>query len=197
MKAEIDFKTLWSHQQQVTPPGMDELLHNIKMYRRKEWRRLTITNLLFAATSAFIVWIWIYYNPGFYTTRLGIVLVILSMAIYGLAYNRLKPQLKSIYSASSNHEYLQSMLAFNNRKLSLQTIMLNIYFVMLTLGMLLYMIEPAMNMTLVWAVGVYAAMLGWVAFNWFFVRVKRIKKQEEEAGLIIEKLKRVIDQTGE
>jgi len=73
----------------------------------------------------------------------------------------------------------------------LQKTMLTIYFVLLTLGILLYMIEYTMRMTMISASIAYAVTLIWVAINWFYFRPRMIRKQQKELNEMIEKLENV------
>ena len=72
--------------------------------------------------------------------------------------------------------------------------MLSIYFVMLGLGIVLYMIEYTMMMTTFWAIFAYTLTLAWIAFNWFFIRPRTIKKQQAKLDELIGKFSDISEQ---
>ena len=98
----IDFKDLWK-KQAVSQPNMEDLMLRLKKFKRTNLRNLWITNILLFATSAFILFVWYYYQPQFVSSKLGIVLAIAAMAMYVLVYNRSLNDFKN--SVSTNGGY--------------------------------------------------------------------------------------------
>jgi hypothetical protein len=49
------------------------------------------------------------------------------------------------------------------------------------------MFEYTSRMTLFWATVTYGVTLLWIAFNWFYVRPKQIKKQQANTDELISK----------
>lgn len=191
MNSSINLNELWK-KQSAAQPGMEELLAKWKKMKRASLRRIWLTNILFVLTSLFIILIWVEYNPQLFTTKTGIVLVILSMAVYGLAYNTQKPLIKEIDNSPSNKEYLEKLLALKSRQQFLHTTMLNLYFILLSAGLFLYMIEPTSPMTLTGRLFAYGLTAAWVLFNWFYVRPRMLKKQEGKIDSVIAKLKEIV-----
>jgi len=187
---EINLYDLWQGQQATTPAPQD-FLRTVNRFRNNNYTRLFLTTLAFAATSAFIAWIWLSWQPQMETTRLGIVLTILSMAIYGFVMNRQYPLLRKIDEAASNAELLSSLIALRKQQLFLQTTMLNLYFVMLSAGILLYMIEPSQQMSAQNAAIAYGATIAWVLFAWSYLRPRQLKKQQAKLNEIIQKLEEI------
>jgi preprotein translocase subunit YajC len=56
------------------------------------------------------------------------------------------------------------------------------------------MYEYAGRMTLLWGIFTYAMTLFWMAINWFFIRPKQIKKQQNKINNLIEKFEDVSNQ---
>jgi hypothetical protein len=191
MNSSINLNELWK-KQSAAQPGMEALLAKWKKIKRANLRRIWITNILFSLTSLFIIWIWIGYNPQEFTTKTGIVLVILAMAIYGLAFNKLKPILKDIDNSTNNKDYLEKLLTLKSRQQFLNTTMMNLYFIMLSSGLFLYMIEPTAPMSFQGRLLTYAITATWVCFNWFYVRPKMIRKQEGKIDSVISKVKEIV-----
>ena len=87
-----------------------------------------------------------------------------------------------------NSSYLQQLLKLKRRQEFMQKTVLSVYFILLTAGLLLYMVEPSSKMSMGSAIAAYSLTIGWIAFGWFYLRPKRIKKQQQEVNDIINKL---------
>ncbi|MFZ4930420.1 hypothetical protein [Chryseobacterium sp. Mn2064] len=196
MDSNIDFKNIWK-QQTSNKPNLEELLGKLKKFRNENLRKLICSNLSLIATSLFIAFIWYYYQPQMISTKLGIVLVILAMIIFLTAYNRLFMTFYKIDSTQSNQEYLQSLYMVKNKQKLMQTTMMNLYFIMLSLGICLYLYEYTSLMTLFSACLAYGITLLWIAFNWFYLRPKTIKKQESKLDALISKFEEINNQLKE
>lgn len=193
MDTNFDFKNIWK--QQTSPkPNIEELLQKLKKFKNENLRKLVLTNLLLIATSLCIGFIWYRYQPQLTSTKIGIVLVILAMVIFLLVYNRMFMVFYRIDNTQSNSEYLQNLYLVKNKQRFMQTTMLNLYFMMLFLGICLYMYEYTSKMPLVYAILAYAATLLWIGFNWFYIRPKTIKKQKEKIDGLINKFEEINNQ---
>ncbi|WP_276379836.1 hypothetical protein [Flavobacterium sp. H4147] len=189
----INFKDLWK-KQTINQPDMQDLLIRVSKFKKAALRSLWISNILLGLTSAFIIFIWIYYQPQFISTKIGIVLVILAMVIYLFVYNKLLSSYKNIDATQTNQEYLQKLIVIKKKQQFLQTKMMSFYFVMLTAGICLYMYEYASRMSVLGAGLTYGITLLWMLFNWFFIRPKQIKKQQDKINSLIEKFEEVNNQ---
>lgn len=193
MDTNIDFKNIWK--QQASPkPNIEELLNKLKKFKNENLRKLILTNLLLIATCICIAFIWYRYQPQPISTKVGIVLVILAMVIFLLAYNRMFMVFYTIDNTQSNHEYLKNLYLVKNKQKFMQTSMLNLYFIMLFLGICLYMYEYTSKMASISGVLAYAAALLWIGFNWFYIRPKTIKKQQEKIDGLINKFEEINNQ---
>ncbi|WP_026728377.1 hypothetical protein [Flavobacterium denitrificans] len=186
----IDFKDLWK-KQAVSQPNMEDLLERVSQFKKASLRSLWKTNIMLLATSAFIIFIWIYYQPQFISTKIGIVLVVLGMVVYLFVSNKLFGNYKDIDATQDNHEYLQKLVSIQKKQQFLQTNMMSLYFLMLTTGICLYMYEYASRMSILGASLTYGITLLWILFNWFYVRPKQIKKQQSKINSLIEKFEAV------
>ncbi|MCT2562474.1 hypothetical protein [Chryseobacterium herbae] len=196
MATNIDFKNLWK-QQTAEKPSIEELLGRLKKFKNENLRKLLITNVLLILTSLFIGFIWYYYQPQLISTKIGIVLVILAMVIFLFAYNKLFSPIYKLDSTQTNAEYLQSLYSLKSKQKFMQTTMLNLYFIMLFAGISLYMYEYASRMEMIYAVLTYGLTFLWIAFNWFYLRPKTIKKQQEKLNGLINKFEEINEQLKE
>ncbi|MBF4493778.1 hypothetical protein IRZ83_16580 [Flavobacterium sp. JLP] len=186
----IDFKDLWK-KQTVSQPNIEDLLARLKQFKKVNLRSLWKTNILLFATSAFILFVWYYYQPQFISSKIGIVLAIAAMAMYVFVYNRSLKDFKNIDATQTNHEYLQKLILIKKKQQFMQSTILSWYFVLLLVGICLYMYEYASRMTVFYALITYGVTLLWIGFNWFYIRPKQIKKQDEKLNSLIEKFEEI------
>jgi hypothetical protein len=186
MSSNIDLKALWQ-QQSVSQPDMKDLMNRLYQFKQSNIRRLIKTNILLIATSLFIGFIWYYYHPQFITTKMGIVITILAMAIFLFVYNKMFALFNKIDNTSDNAHYLQNLIEIKGKQRFLQQTMMNLYFTMLMAGICLYMYEYTSRMTMTAGIITYAVTLIWIAFNWLYLRPKTIKKQQAKLDDLISK----------
>ncbi|CAD0003448.1 hypothetical protein [Flavobacterium salmonis] len=184
----IDFKDLWK-KQTVNQPNIEDLMARLKQFKKAGLRSLWKTNILLFATSAFIIFIWYYYQPQFISTKIGIVLAIVAMIMYVGFYNGLLRIYKDIDTNQTNQEYLQKLILIKRKQQFMQSTILSWYFVLLLAGICLYMYEYASRMTVFYALITYGVTLLWIGFNWFYMRPKQIKKQQVKINDLIINLK--------
>jgi hypothetical protein len=196
MATNIDFKNIWK-QQTSSKPNIEELLGKLKKFRNQNLRRLIFANIALITTSLLIIFIWYRYQPQMITTKIGIVLVILAMVIFLFAYNKMFMVFYKIDQTQSNNEYLQSLYVVKSKQKFMQTTILNFYFIMLFLGICFYMYEYTSRMTFSSGFLAYAVTLVWIAFNWFYLRPRTIKKQEGKLNELINKFEEINNQLKE
>lgn len=189
----IDLKDLWK-KQTVNQRNMEDLMTRLKQFKKAGLRSVWKTNILLFATSAFILFVWYYYQPQLISTKIGIVLVILAMVLYVAVYNGLLHIYKDIDTTQTNQEYLQKLILIKRKQQFMQSTILSWYFVLLGVGIGLYMYEYASRMTVLYASIAYGVTFLWIGFNWFYIRPKQIKKQQDKINSLIEKFEEVNNQ---
>jgi Flp pilus assembly protein TadB len=192
MNSSNDFKSLWNQQQLPAIPDVKEIFRKADRLKRKTRNKLLFTNFLMAATIAYIIFIILFFHPQMITTKLGALLVIIAIVFYLVVANQLLTALFKNNIENNSKAYLNEMLQMKKKQDFLQKTMLNIYFILLTAGLLLYMIEYTMRMTFVSAAISYLVTLGWMVFNWFYFRKKILVKRERELNEVISMLENAI-----
>jgi hypothetical protein len=196
MNSNINFNELWA-KQKTGEPNKEDLLSKINKFKKSNLKSLILTNLLLIITSLFIIFIWVYYQPQMITTKIGIILTILAMVIFVIANNQSFALFRKITTTQSNSEYMKNLIAIKAKQQFMQTTMLNLYFVLLSTGIGLYMYEYTQLMTAFWGIFAYGITSIWILFNWFYLRPKQIKKQQSKLDEIIGKFKMLNEQLNE
>jgi hypothetical protein len=196
MNDNINFKDLWAKQTSVAP-NPENLIADIKKMKQSNFKKLVFTNLLLFTHSIFIICIWIYYQPQLITTKIGIILIILAMVIFLLAYNKSYSLFKNYKNSQSNSDYLKNLIAIKSKQKFMETTILNLYFILLSIGIGLYMYEYTSRMKPIWGIVTYGITFIWILFNWFYLRPKQINKQRAKLDSIISKFEMVNNQLDE
>lgn len=193
MNPNINFNELWA-KQKTGEPDIEDLLSKMNTFKKSNLKKIIITNLLLITTSLFIILIWVYFQPQMITTKIGIIVTILAMAIFVIGYNQSFVLFRKQTNTLSTAEYLKDLLAIKAKQEFMQTTMLNLYFVLLSTGIGLYMFEYTVRMTAFWGIVAYGITSIWILFNWFYLRPKQIKKQQSKLDEIIGKFEELHEQ---
>ena len=189
MKNNIDINEIWKNQE-IFEPNLNEFIKNIDSFRNKNLKNIILVNVLFILTSIFIIWIWIYFQPKLITTKIGIVTTIIAMFIYVIALNKTITLNKEKFDINNN-QYLKQLINLKSKQKFLQNTMMKIYFIMLSVGICLYLIEYVQLMSFTMGIIVYSATLLWFAINWFYFRPKIIKKQNLKIHELISEFEKI------
>lgn len=183
--SNIDLKALWS-QENPTPPPINQLINKAQKYQQQQWLEHVVYCVALVATAVFVGWIWWFYQPEFITTKLGIILVIMAIVLAVGFQSTLLPLLLKENSQLSSKDYLYLLQQLQQKKTTLQTKVLSLYFVLLSAGLGLYFYEYTLKMAPIWAGVAYGATTLWIAFNWWYLRPRIIKKQQGELEKMLE-----------
>lgn len=196
MDTNRNFKELWN-KQVIRPASMDDLFVLLKRHKKEGLRKLLLANVLLISTTAFIVYLYYSNLSQQALTKAGMAIIILAMLIYLFFYNRLLPFYKTANPAQSNAGFLNQLLQLKKKQHQLHNSLLNMYFILLSVGLACYFYEYTSQMSPFWAAFTYLATLGWVLFNWFYTRPKTIKKQRDKLDEIIDKFEVLNQQLNE
>lgn len=186
----MDFNMIWKAQA-VPGPDLQALYNKIKRYKAKRLRRLLFTNICLVVTSVLIAFIGFWVKPERLSTWAGIVLAILAMVTFLAVYNRMIPLYRSLDDHSDSRRFMENLLAIKKREAFLHRQMMNLYFFLLSCGIALYMYEYVIRMEMKWALLTYIVIFLWIGFNWWVIRPKQIRKEQEKISSIIDRLREV------
>lgn len=191
MKTDIDLKSVWN-KQFVPVPNQEELFKKIEDYRVSKVRKTILLNVLLLLTLGFVLFIWGYFKPQLVITQLGILLTISSMFLVIFFNIKTKRSLKQFTIHQSNIDYLNHLKAIKLHEHLMQTKVMSWYFALLSVGLLFYMYEYSLMMTLSLRIILYAVVLLWIGFNWFVLRPKIIKRNQKKLDDLINSFERII-----
>ncbi|RXG12171.1 hypothetical protein DSM03_11145 [Leeuwenhoekiella aestuarii] len=193
MSEKYNLKELWL-KQTTEPPQMDDVFVKLKKLKRNKIAVLIAINILMVVTIGVIIIIWLYFEPKFITTKIGIIITIVGIILYLYAYNQILPNLMKISNDKCTNDFLKTLLKIKKRQKYIQTKMLGIYFMTLSVGICLYLFEYVSMMTLTWTIIAYSLTLIWIGFNWFYFRPKIIQKENDKLDIVIQKIEKINSQ---
>lgn len=191
---KMDITHLWK-EQKVEPPSIEELFFKMERLKRTNRKTMLFLNLILFSTTIVILFIWYSYQPRFLSTKLGACLTICAMGIYVIAAHRGRLLFRRINRSDGDaRSNLNLFLSIKKRQRVMQTIVLNLYFIFFSVGILLYMYEYVALMTFWKALLAYLSIIVWINVNWFYFRPKQIRKQQQKLNDIIDRLQHICDQ---
>lgn len=191
-----NLKDLWQ-QQSFPKPDIEALHRAAGKFKKTATTKMLLCVIALIFTSAFIIGVWMHYQPQLITTKIGIVLILLAMLMFIIASTQSIGLFRTVNTAKSNTDYLNSWAAVKKQQKQMHTVILSFYFILLSAGLALYMYEYAIRMSMSGAVLAYGITGAWILFNWFYVRPRHIRKQTEKMDEIIEGYRKVKEQLGD
>ena len=185
-----DIQKLW--QQHTASPHREaaDLVRLVKQKRRREGIGMLCGTLALTVTFFGIGFVGVYYPFAYLSTYAGIVLVLLSIVAATVMNSRMLSLLYqgTIKEDADNATMLARMHRYQQRQRFFQTRFISAYFITLTIGLALYMFEITHRNLLFMGIA-YTFTLGWIAFAWWYIRPRTIRKQTERIQAIIDHLK--------
>lgn len=179
MMNEMDIKSLWKGQQ---TPLMDlsVIRRKIKYFRLRRIGEAcaVIILMILAITMGMIVWIC--WTPQLAITKLGITLLFIGFMLPVLSYGRLLHLYYGLKIDSSNIDYMNSLLKIKRQEHRRQHTVLNLYFIFLSFGFVLYIYEYTFSHSFYRGIIAYSSLLLWIALNWFVFRPLILKKRNRK-----------------
>lgn len=187
-----NIQNLWQAASDKDLPDAKEIIMSVQKARRKMIRRNIIGGSILCFTFLYICFIGWHYHFEQWTTRAGIIITLFAI-VMGVAFNSHLVQLllKQSNLALDNRAYLQQLIHFRNTQHVIRTKGQALYYLLLTLGLVLYMIEFAKR-NIYFGIIAYSITLGWIAFSWFYILKKRKAAHTKEINEQIDNIEKLI-----
>jgi len=190
MKTNYNFQEIWN-QKNTDIPDIKEIKERAEKYRKKEVLKNIGLIALLVLCAVLVITIWIFIDLSFFSTRLGIILVILAVCSYAFLVYQNVNILNKVNTSATNQEYLMAMKKTEQQQIYMQTKGLGLYYLTLSLGFTLYFYEFALKMSWEGSLLTYGLTFLWFAISWFFIRPRQIKKQKEKISAVISSLEKL------
>lgn len=187
MTDKINFKAYWN-EQKIENSEAKQVIKKAGEFKRKTRNKLIASNIILLSTCLFIGFIWFHYQPKFLSTKLGIILCIMAMLSYLAVQNSMAPLISNQGVELDVKTQLTQFMSLKKKQRFQHTILLNAYFILLSLGLSLYMYEYVIRMSMTWTIVTYGIVLFWIALNAFYFRPRVIAKQQTRLNELITQL---------
>lgn len=194
---EINFNEVWQSQETKPSINADAIAAKAKGVKRSAMLKIVLGNILLLVTLVFIIGVIVYFEPKMLTTKIGALIIVSGLMMQIIASSKLIPLLRKNDAGQSHSDYLQQLLLLKKKQAFLETTVMSLYFLLLGLGLGLYMIEYAMRLSVTnrW---LYCGLTFlWMAFAWFYLRPRTIKKQRQKLDDAIAQLESLEKQLNE
>lgn len=188
MNGDIDLKTLWSSRS-AERPDADNIYLSARQAARQARSKARLLAVTMGAMFLYMIFIWRYSGMRMQSSKIGMCLVLAALVILCIRKLQFILSLKKTDIAADNKQFLQQLLLIKKERDGKEKSALAIYFILLAGGMSLLLYEPLRRMRPIWGMIVYALTTGWFLFAWFYLRKKRIARQNAELDKLIEQLK--------
>jgi uncharacterized membrane protein len=190
MSSNIDFNALWNRGESKVP-DIQEIFAKANKLNRKTRRKIWRENITLSLTAILIIWVWFHYQPQMITTKIGIVMIVLAIVAFLAANNQQFPLLVDGDVATDSRQYLTQMIRVKQKQEFLGTTMMATYFIFLSIGLALYMIEYVSRGSLTFKLLAYGITFAWMGFSWFHLAPRAIRKQRKAINEVIGRLEQV------
>lgn len=194
MNINNDFKGLWNKQETYVIPNTNEILKRASQLKWKTRIIMLVQNILLIGTIAFFVFFEFYFQPKMMTTKIGVILMIIAMLSFVVPIICVMRDVFKTNMENSTTEFLNQFIRLKQRQEFIQKTLLTLYFVLLSTGIILAMIEYVIMMSVTWRFIAFGLTIGWLTFNWFYLRPRTIKKQQAKLNTIISQLESINEQ---
>ena len=123
--------------------------------------------------------------PLLSVTKAGIILLSIGFMLPVLSYGRLLRLYYGLKTDCSNVDYMSNLLKIKKQEHRQQHIVLNLYFLFLSLGFSLYTYEYTFHHSSPRGIIAYSVLLSWISLNWFVFRPYIIKKRNRRFSKLV------------
>ena len=191
MSRSIDLKALWQQQPAGDKPDINAVIKKAMDLKRKTRNKLISANVVLMFTAVFVIVIWANLDTHVFTTTIGIILIVCSIVAFVAVSSGLHRPLFKSHPEADTFTYLNQLVSMQKKQQFIQTKVMKLYFVFLSLGLFLYMMEFEQRMSVLWAGVTLICCFGWLAFAYFYLGRRQFKKQQAEISGAIAKLQAI------
>ncbi len=190
MPTQYNFREIWN-KKNTDIPSIEEVKTKAENYRKRQILKDVGMMVMMFLSAITIIIVWISARFSFFTTKLGIMLLLTGvLSFIYLIYQKVNI-LKKVKTTTTNQEYLLTMKKAEQQQIYIQTRGLSFYYILLSLGFAFYFYEFALKMSSAGILLLYGLTFSWGLFNWFIVRPRRIRKQREKMSAVMHSLERL------
>ena len=180
-------KDHWKKQNIHHLPNISSIKDQIMLANKKRTQQNLLKVFTLTITLCFMIWIGFYYHFTLISTKIGIILACIAVAMAGLKIWMLERSLGS-FEIQNSQVYLKQLKNYKRKQEWIHTTGLSIYNTIISIGLLLYIFESSLSMPLHIVFIFYVLTIAWLIFSWIIIYPKRIKKEREQLQQIFDQI---------
>ena len=137
---ELDLSRIWKNQP-TKSSDYDDLINRIHSYKKASNKKKVISNISLTLTALVIISIWVLYKADTVFPKIGMSLIIAAISISLFKFNQFYKSFNDLDKSIDSKGYLDALIAIQKKQKDIQGNFINIYFILLSLGLLFYMYE--------------------------------------------------------
>lgn len=189
---ELNLSHIWKKQPAISS-DLRELKQRLSKYRKNSMKKKWASNITLGLTIIFILSIWFLYDASTIYPKIGMSFIILAISLSLIKFNLFYKSILELNKDQDNKAYLNSLLSIQEKQRNIQSRFMNVYFSLLSIGILIYLYEFSLRMSFGMAFITYALTLGWLLFVWLFLKPRIVKKQNKELQGYIDSIHKIIE----
>lgn len=193
MKEFDEILNVWKEQKE-TNLDVNKVLMNINKSRNKMAFKLLLGILAMFLSLVVMVLVWYYIDFQKLSTYIGLSIIIFFVFVYTLLMLRQSLKLRNQNKLLDPIQSLEQLKDIKKEQLKMSTLYINIYFVALVVGMLLYFIEVLQDASIMFKVTAYVLTFGWLCYGQFVITKKQRIKTNAKIDSMIESLENIQNQ---
>jgi hypothetical protein len=178
----------------LAAPSHEEILERADKLKHSIRKRSIVMTLVLLVTLVAVFMIWSNAERQALIGSVGVTLIAVALSMGIVNFIKMGMSLTQKNLSLDVDSYIKQMLAMKQQQELSQTKILSGYYALLTVGVAFYVYEPASQMELLQQSFTWLITLGWLAFVWFYLRPRAIKKQKEKFDFAITKLQSITGQ---
>jgi hypothetical protein len=184
-----DIKQIWMSADLNGLPGKGDAVKMIRRYRLKQTMKTAALILLVIFLFAVMIHVVFDYESQLLATRLGEACFFITMFILLGNFGK---SLKRVLNKRdcSNDEFIAYLKAEQEALIAFQKRTQVIGFVIVATGLYLYLFEGVREDTLI-MLSAYAILTLWLAFSWFVIRPRSMKRKMKKINETLNKLQKI------
>lgn len=189
-----ELKNIWRQDEPKPMPDAGEIIARVGSAKNSLAQNLlkAILQLIPAFVIVLLIAFLVKFNST--VTYVGIVIILISIVIYSFFVIRHYIILSKDYSLLKPADYLAVIQNQYQVRKKFNSIGGLAYSIILYVGIILYMIEVAGHLTLIWQIAGYGLTTVWFLYVYFVLSKKVIKSENEKFESIITQLKKLAGQ---
>jgi hypothetical protein len=193
MKEFDDLISVWKEQKENSL-SVEQVLLNINTQRNKMAFKLFLAVLAMFASVIVMIAVWIFIDIKSIYTHIGLSMLVSLVFIYSILMIRNLRSLKTTDKLLSPKQHIAQLKKIQQEQNIMNTYYLKIYFVILTVGLLLYYQEILAPASMLFKVITYVVTISWLLFAQFYIGRRNIAKNNAKMQAMLNELEKIENQ---